>query len=198
MILRYQCYLFDLDNTLVDTDDIKRRALSELGVKHAATIPDTNIRTMAPTKFLKRVGQDLGSYWKVYQRVIAEMAEPIVEDLISVLDNLDSKGAYLGIITASPMRIAKAVLRSSRLDKYFQDRIWFSRNKVKTIIEALDHIGCAFHESIYIGDREKDYVAARDAGIAFALALWGCLRGDPIIDKVDIRLRQPSDLLRLR
>ena len=41
MSLRYRCYSFDLDNTLVDTDDIKREALFELGVKNSAKISDT-------------------------------------------------------------------------------------------------------------------------------------------------------------
>jgi HAD superfamily hydrolase (TIGR01549 family) len=198
MSLRYKCYLFDLDNTLVDTDDIKREALFELGVKNSTTISDIHIRTMAPTKFLRRGSKDLSSYWRVYKNKIKKSAKPITDGLMSVLDDLDSYGMYLGVITASPEKIATAVLRSSGLEKYFGDKIWYSRNKAKTIREVLACFDCDTYDTIYIGDLEKDYIAAQVSNIDFGLALWGCLADDPIIDKVDISLEVPSDLLRLK
>lgn len=197
MPLKYQCFLFDLDNTLVDTDNIKRETLLELGFSNPTKISDIDIRTKSPTKFLNKVGKDLGTYWKVYKRKVKKSAEPITNDLISALDDLKYHKAEIGIITATPVEVAITVLKASGLYNYFE-KVWFSRNKVNTISKALDYFKCDTNESIYIGDLEKDYLAAQGADIDFALALWGCISDDPIIDDVDILLDKPSGLVKLK
>jgi HAD superfamily hydrolase (TIGR01549 family) len=49
--------------------------------------------------------------------------------------------------------------------------------------------------SIYIGDTIYDYECARDAGIDFGLALWGCKNHEKIQAKY--KFKKPQDLIKL-
>ncbi|GIO37739.1 hydrolase [Paenibacillus antibioticophila] len=63
------------------------------------------------------------------------------------------------------------------------------------LLKFLEMSGARAEESIYIGDTIYDYECARDAGVDFGLALWGCRQPDAIPAKY--KFEHPSDILPL-
>ncbi|WP_044482365.1 HAD family hydrolase [Paenibacillus antibioticophila] len=63
------------------------------------------------------------------------------------------------------------------------------------LLKFLEMSGARAEASIYIGDTIYDYECARDAGVDFGLALWGCRQPDAIPAKY--KFEHPSDILPL-
>ncbi|NMM52652.1 HAD family hydrolase [Paenibacillus aquistagni] len=63
------------------------------------------------------------------------------------------------------------------------------------LLAFLEISGAQAESSIYIGDTIYDYECARDAGVDFGLALWGCKQPDAIPAKH--KFKHPHDILSL-
>lgn len=63
------------------------------------------------------------------------------------------------------------------------------------LLKFLEVSGAQAEASIYIGDTIYDYNCARDAGVDFGLALWGCKQPDDIPAKY--KFEHPKDILTL-
>jgi phosphoglycolate phosphatase-like HAD superfamily hydrolase len=61
------------------------------------------------------------------------------------------------------------------------------------LLKFLEISGADPKKSIYIGDTIYDYECARDAGIDFGLALWGCKNHENIQAKY--KFERPQDIL---
>lgn len=63
------------------------------------------------------------------------------------------------------------------------------------ILKFLELSGAKAETSIYIGDTIYDYECARDAGVDFGLALWGCNQPDAIPAKY--KFKNPEEIVNL-
>ncbi|WP_040952251.1 HAD family hydrolase [Gorillibacterium massiliense] len=63
------------------------------------------------------------------------------------------------------------------------------------LLKFLEISGAQAEASIYIGDTIYDYECARDAGVDFGLALWGCRQPEAIPAKY--KFTHPKDILAL-
>lgn len=63
------------------------------------------------------------------------------------------------------------------------------------LLKFLEVSGAKAESSIYIGDAIYDYECAREAGVDFGLALWGCRQPDTIPAKY--QFEHPRDVLAL-
>ncbi|GMK43945.1 hypothetical protein PghCCS26_10720 [Paenibacillus glycanilyticus] len=63
------------------------------------------------------------------------------------------------------------------------------------LLKFLEISGARPDSTIYIGDTVYDYECARDAGVDFGLALWGCRQPDLIPAKY--KFEHPKDILTL-
>ena len=64
------------------------------------------------------------------------------------------------------------------------------------LLVAAERIGVVAAECVYVGDDERDIVAARAAGMRSVVALWGYRLGedDPVAWRADVLVETPGEL----
>lgn len=202
--------LFDLDGTLLDsapdmaatvncmrhTRGLAPMPLAELrqhvsrGARAmaAAAFPGLTAEAVAGLvpEFLEIYAQELGQHSRLFDGVDA------------LLDLLDAHGVVWGIVTNKPEYLARRIVPQLG----WQDRCAVlvggdtlpeRKPHPMPLLHAADAIGVAAAACVYVGDDERDIVAARAAGMASVVALWGyrldaadprSWQGDVMIDTV--------------
>jgi N-acetyl-D-muramate 6-phosphate phosphatase len=206
--------LFDLDGTLLDSApdmveaiNLLRRERGEPDMAQAhlrphvskgaramirasfAHLDDTERETMVKP-FLDAYESILGRYCVLFDG-IAEM-----------LDALEADGVRWGIVTNKPEYLARPLIPilgwADRCGVLIGgDSLPERKPHPLPLLHSADAIGVAAQDCVYVGDDERDIVAARAAGMPSIVALWGYrLPGeDPSAWRGDVMIEQPHALL---
>jgi len=200
----YTCVLFDLDNTLVDTDPLIRVALSKCGCSNVEQLPDELLRETSPVHILQQhgCGQASDDYWPVYDALAADKAQLLDGETPNVLDSLSRRGVRLGIVTSCRKPTTEALLRACGILHFFSRAIVTygtcrqHKPHPEPILRALVMLQHGPTRAIYIGDCEKDEKASHGAGVHFGLASWARLTEQQCGDMVaDVTLNRIRDIL---
>jgi N-acetyl-D-muramate 6-phosphate phosphatase len=206
--------LFDLDGTLVDrapdfvaTISLMRAERGEPPIASAQLRPHVSkgASAMLAAGF-PRLGQDarnamVPEFLQVYQGVLGHHGKAFdgVEDL---LDAIERAGSRWGIVTNKPEYLAKQVLPLLDWDTRCAilvggDTLPVRKPDPLPLLHAAAELGVAIEDCAYVGDDERDIVAARAAGMASIVALWGyrLSEDDPIAWQGDALVESPHDLL---
>lgn len=205
--------LFDLDGTLLDsapdmlaTVNAMRAARSRGPMTIAELRPHVSkgARAMAAAafpevdageregwipEFLTRYADELGRHGKPFDGIEA------------ALEQLESAGTVWGIVTNKPEYLAQQLLPMLG----WQDRCavliggdTLARRKPDPLplTVAVERLGVAPESCVYVGDDERDIIAARAAGMPSVVALWGYrLDGDdPALWGGDVLVDDPRAL----
>lgn len=174
----FKSVLFDLDNTLVDTEPLLRRALSSSGCK--PEISDDDLRNISPVKLLPTLAGSDGEekFWHHYHRLATVNSRLMDSSTPHVLQLLFEAGISLGIVTTNVLSIVTVALQRCGILKYFEGCIvsyeTCSRRKPhpEPLIRALELLEQQPKNTLYVGDSERDALASRDSGVHFGLAGW--------------------------
>ena len=177
---RYTCILFDVDNTLIDTDQLKREALAQCGAEGVRHVAPELLRTTSPSKLLKSLGcpAPAQEYWKYYQMLITERAEPIDPATSEVLLKLESRGVKLGIVSSARRREVELMLdRCEIADRFSSCRVTYRRDEPRKpspdpILRALTSLDHDAAGTMYIGDARGDAEASMRAGVDYGIPGW--------------------------
>lgn len=194
---KYTCILFDIDNTLADTQPLIISALRMCGCQGVESISDEELRSLSPPKLLAKSGMQsaISCYWAHYKQLASENAKVFDPNTRAVLGHLQRRGVSLGIVTSGKKDIAAVVLRACSIDDFFARCLvtysTCSRRKPypDPILHALDTLHQPANCAIYVGDSDCDARAAHSAGIHFGLAKWARL------GKIDQHVLAPDVLL---
>lgn len=205
--MRYKQIIFDIDGTLIFTEDAVLLSLRDT----LKTITGAEYETDGLTFSLGIPGRDalrkLGlpdveasmTLWEenmdAYRHTIH-----IFAGITEVLDALLQSGCELGVVTSETQDELALDFGRLGLTPYFKTIVCASdtvRHKPspEPLLKYMELTGTDSSEILYIGDSIYDSQCARSAHVDFALALWGCL--DRTID-ADYRLDSPSDLLSIQ
>lgn len=176
--------VFDLDGTLLDSDDALTAPYLALGVP-----PSELTYGHVVADECRRLGLDLADYVDRYD-VTAAAPFAGVEELVRHLDRW-------AVCSNKVRRCATAELErlgwAPAVAMFAED---FGAGP-KRVAPVLDALGVADPSSVvFVGDTAHDRVAAADAGTGFALAAWNP-RAAAIAEPEDLLLREPLDLLAL-
>lgn len=192
---QYQNVIFDLDGTLLKTEeglfDSITYALEQMGV-------DPGDR-----KDMKRmIGPVLYESFRKFYNMTAEEAErtnalfyeayentgvynsTVYEGVEDMLRKLQGEGKTLIVVTAKPQNQADTVLHHTGIDRYFQkilgpDRSDRTTDKVTLLNKALSFIAesgtgaSAKEDAVMVGDRMFDMEAACEVGLDSIGVLYG-------------------------
>ena len=176
--------VFDLDGTLLDSDDALVAPYLALGVPESEL---TFGHVVADE--CRRLGLDLEDYVSRYD-VAAAQPFPGVDELVAGLDRwavCSNKVRRCGLAELERLGWAPAVA-------LFAEDFGGGPKRVAPALEAL---GVADPSSVvFVGDTAHDRTAATEAGTGFALAAWNP-RAAAIAVPWDLVLEQPTDLLPL-
>lgn len=203
----YNCIIFDVDGTLIDTEaavfSTYQRMVSE---RFGRSISDEEIKSAYALPTIQALGQ-LG--FKNDEKAVRNFHQYLMEafkkvkpfdGIAKVLKYLTQNKKVTGIVTS---RCSEEVTEDPCLQKmiaYFSYVVCTSDTKKhkphpEPLLKLVELSGSKIADTIYIGDSHNDCKCAEDAGIDFALALWGARNTDSINAKY--MLKHPEQLLEI-
>ncbi len=186
-LLKYsliKAVLFDMDGTLLDSEGLSSEA-TDYGV-HAITgrhLTDRENRSLTGQPVRKILAEwfpeNNNSIYEAgieyYRTRINKIAPfPGVPDM---LHNLNVK-YRMAIVTSTHREQAVEILRSVGIHDYFefvigQDDTAMNKPDPEPVFLALSRLNVSKEECIFVGDQPYDIIAAHEAGITAAAAIWG-------------------------
>jgi phosphoglycolate phosphatase len=206
--------LFDLDGTLVDSAVDLLNAVNVIAGRES--VPPVTLESLRP--HVSRGGRamlsvafpdrDAGQrelllqpFLDVYAQSLSTLSTPF-DGVAEVLDAIESAGSRWGIVSNKPYYLAVDVVAgmgwSSRCAVLLGgDSLPRRKPEPDQLLHACALLGVDAGSCVYVGDDERDIVAARNAGMKSVAALWGYrLPGDdPRAWNADVSLELPLQLL---
>ncbi|KGM55348.1 phosphoglycolate phosphatase [Lysobacter arseniciresistens ZS79] len=205
--------LFDLDGTLLDSAPDMLAAINTMRADRGgepmllaelrphvskgaramvqAAFPDIDEATREGwiPVFLDRYRSELGRHCGPFEGVEAMLA------------SLEAAGSVWGIVTNKPESLAAPLLPMLGWQDRCKvliggDSLPARKPDPLPLRVAAERIGVDPSQCIYVGDDERDIVAARAAGMPSVVALWGyrLSEDDPFAWQGDVLVDQPADL----
>lgn len=200
--------LFDLDGTITDSSKgiinsiryaLKKMGMDELDEQRLRSYVGPSLRHTFETNYFPEADQATQAikYYREYYAETGIFENELYDGIISVLEEIKTKGGKIGLATAKPTYFAKIILKHFEIFDYFEvivgSHLTGSRSDKKEIIfEVLDQFGHPASEKIYmIGDREYDIQGGqhhkiKTIGVEYGYGPEGELKAvgpDFIIDK---------------
>jgi len=188
-----QAILFDLDGTLVDTAPDLGYALNiQRGIHGLAPLPDDVIRPQAShgTRGLLMVGFDIGpedssfnpmrqEYLQIYADNLCKHSR-LFDGMAELLADLENRKLPWGVVTNKPASFTEPLL--SILDLADRAACIVSGDTCPEpkphpgpLLYASSLLGIEPENCLYVGDAERDVIAARNAGMPCVIAKYGYL-----------------------
>jgi 2-phosphoglycolate phosphatase len=184
--------LFDLDGTLADTAPDLVQALNlsldEAGftiqvlgaMRHAASHGSLFLVKTAIPEADERVQIDIQqAMLRHYARINGDHCR-LFDDLPELLSLLDSQAIPYGVVTNKPARFARPLIEKLGLTYKLKalisgDSTRYAKPHTAPMLLAAQQIATAPQDILYLGDAERDLVAAHNARMLGGVALWGYL-----------------------
>lgn len=184
--MSYTHIVFDIDGTLIDTENAVLSALedtlTELGrpsssrddLKFALGIPGETTLAQLEIADTEAANRLWNGHVKKYLSSVT-----VFLGIRSLLEELLAGGYRLGIITSKTREEYAADFVPSGLAACFDtvicvDECRRPKPAADPVLKYLERTGIRPDEMLYIGDTAYDAECAGNAGVDFGLALWGC------------------------
>lgn len=185
--MSYHTLIFDLDGTLTDPltgilrcmnyalSSHNHQVISESELKPYIGPPlEIGLGELSGSEDEAHIGELVATYRERYGEL--GYAENVVyAGIADLLNSLQEKGFRMGVCTSKFEKYAIKVLENFELDRYFTFVSGSSRpgmSKADQLRDLLDE-GTVTADSLMIGDRDVDLIAARETGLHCAGVLWG-------------------------
>jgi phosphoglycolate phosphatase len=206
--------LFDLDGTLVDSAVDLLNAINALAARegHAPAtlarlrpVVSKGARAMLAITFPdydeERREALRQPFLDIYAAAISAHSTPF-EGVADVLAEVEAAGARWGIVSNKPHYLCVGVVAAMGWSERCAvllggDSLPQRKPDPEPLWHACKALGVEPAQSVYVGDDERDIVAARRAGLKSVAALWGYRleHEDPYAWQADAAAEQPRDLL---
>jgi len=188
--MRFPVVLFDLDGTVIDSGAIilasmRHAAREVLGVE----VPDEQLMAAVGGPGLEAQMQAL-SPDRADELVTVYRAhnEPLHDELIccagmdDVLVQLKDEGRRLGIVTAKRRQTVELAFARIPIEHLFETVVGGDETKKhkpdpEPLLLALERLGAAPDDAVYVGDAPFDVKAAKAAGLYSVGVSWGGIHG---------------------
>ena len=191
--MKYKCFIFDLDGTLLDSLqgilDAVNLSFNELGYKVHRTYDEGKYfigsgalefarRAMKGQNIPPEKERDIMDRFLVnYERIQSERTKPF-DGLIKMLESLKCKGAILCIASNKPQMLLEPIVKKTFPTINFKMALGQRINKPEKpdpfiLFEIMNGCKLKPEECLYIGDSEYDYKTAYNAGIDSVICRYG-------------------------
>lgn len=186
LITMYKTILFDMDGTLIESNDLVLEIYQKLVQLHLPKVP---LNTLSEADILAKgypevleilYGKKRPDLLEVIYQIHHELAVghlKLYPNTLSTLESLKSRGIKLYVITSELRKIAISELTGLCIFHFFEDIIAFedvSRPKPdpEGILNLLTTKKLNKREVMFVGDSITDAKAAKDAGILSVYMNW--------------------------
>jgi pyrophosphatase PpaX len=188
--MRFPVVLFDLDGTVIDSGAIilasmRHAAREVLGVE----VPDEQLMAAVGGPGLEAQMQALSAD-RADELVTVYRAhnEPLHDELAccagmdEVLAQLKDEGRRLGIVTAKRRQTVELAFARIPIEHLFETVVGGDETKKhkpdpEPLVLALERLGAAPGDAVYVGDAPFDVKAAKAAGLYSVGVTWGGIHG---------------------
>lgn len=203
----HNTFIFDIDGTLIDTEQAILCSLQKfLKVDYGRDVDlkDLNFALGIPGVYaLRQLGvDDINEGFDRWDSLMKEYYYTIdvFSGIKELLDELKKHSVMTGVVTSKTNLEFSNDFVPFGLVKHLPyvvcaDDTELHKPHPEPLLKFLEISGAEAKSSIYIGDTIYDYECARDAGVDFGLALWGCRNHEAIPAKY--KFEKPQDILSL-
>jgi phosphoglycolate phosphatase len=206
--------LFDLDGTLLDsapdfvaTIDRMRAARGEASTSLQALRPHVSrgARAMIAASFASLGSEERDAmvprFLEIYQQELGRHGRPF-DGVETLLQAIESAGSRWGIVTNKPEYLARQLLPLLGWEHRCAvlvggDTLPVRKPDPEPLLHAARLVGVDVRDCVYVGDDERDILAARAAAMPSIAALWGYRLhdDDPETWQADCAVEVPQMLL---
>ena len=206
--------LFDLDGTLLDSAPDFVATIAVLRSRHGQpSMLESQLRphvSRGSRAMLKAAFPDFDEaarealvqpFLDIYRRELAQHGAPF-EGVAELLAGIEDAGSRWGIVTNKPEALARALMPLLGWETRCAvlvggDTLPVAKPDPAPLLHAARQVGVVPGECAYVGDDERDIIAARAAGMPAFAALWGYRldEDDPLAWQADAVYARPMDLL---
>jgi 2-phosphoglycolate phosphatase len=206
--------LFDLDGTLLDSARDLHAAMNKLLADKSEPFIAFDVFRPVVSKGARAMlkqsfhGADeharellLPEFLAIYEKGLAEYSL-VFEGVNQVLEHIEAQGSQWGIITNKPFYLAVPLVEKLNWSNRSVillggDSLPKKKPDPDQLIYACEKIGIAPELCVYVGDDERDVIAANRAGMRSIGALWGYRPIDdlPELWGANDLAEQPIDLM---
>jgi HAD superfamily hydrolase (TIGR01509 family) len=177
--LKYQGIIFDVDGTLVDSNDAHARAFQEAFAERGFEIALENIRRLIGKGSDKLIPELIGRYdpavadrkSEIFKQKYLPRLRPLpgARELVS---HLKQRGLKLAVASSAAKEELDALLRIAALESCFEEKTsaddaQHSKPDPDIVQAAVRKLGLPASRCLMIGDTPYDAQAAQRAGVAF-------------------------------
>lgn len=186
----FQCFIFDVDGTLIDTEISVKKSLQKVlseETQKEYSLTDLDFILGIPGHIaLEKLGlknvNEANRRWNEYMTYYKNQVT-VFDGIENILQKLKQKSVKTGIVTSKTRNELRDDFVPFGLMKYLDfyvcaDHTIHHKPNPDPILKFLEISGIAADQAIYIGDTIYDYKAANAANVKFALALWGAKNSD--------------------
>lgn len=205
--------LYDFDGTLADSTELTMRCYRHTMRTHLGQVPPDDAwlsgfgtTLEAQMRRFGRTAEEVEAMldtYRVYQNSIHDdMVRPFPGAAETVAE-LERRGYGLAIVTSKRRRMAMRGMELCGLVSHFgvivtPEDVTEAKPHPEPVLFALERLGVAPHEALFVGDSPHDVAAGRAAGTRTAAALWGPFPRQALEDAgPDAFLHTQRDVLRL-
>ncbi|MFF2446899.1 pyrophosphatase PpaX [Neobacillus sp. NPDC058068] len=203
--------LFDLDGTLIDTNELiiatylhtlEKYYPSKYKREDVLPFMGPTLQEAFSTVDLDRVEEMILEY-RTFNLANHDALVKEFEGALETVQALFEKGYKLGIVTTKRHDMALKGLRLMNLDRYFEvivavDHVTKVKPDPEPLLNALEQLKSTPEESLMVGDNYHDILAGKNAGTLTAGVAWS-IKGREYIAKYepDYILDHMTDLLKI-
>ncbi len=202
-----RCLAFDLDGTLVDSNEIKWRAFEEVFKDYTDRLPEisrycrSSNHTIRGQKFRHVCEEILGlPYTQAIDRSLHERYAGFTTQAVIDAPEIAGAECFLrrvagryetAVLSSTPHEILPIILEGRHWDELFHVRQGAPVNKAAWLGDFRHKRGLALHEMVFFGDTPEDMEAGEKAGCTFI----GVNGGQAVCDESRYRIRDFRDLV---
>ncbi|HSD18261.1 MAG TPA: phosphoglycolate phosphatase [Thermomonas sp.] len=182
--------LFDLDGTLLDSaPDMVATVNRMRAARGRPPMPLDELRphvskgsrAMSATAFPELRGEVPGEmireFLDTYEQELGR-SSLLFDGVAALLEAIEADGARWGVITNKPEYLARQVMPQLGWDTRSAillggDSLPQRKPHPLPLLHAVEQLGAAIGDCVYVGDDQRDIDAARAAGMRSVVALWG-------------------------
>lgn len=183
--MRYKGILFDLDGTLLDTNELIIKSFQHTFALHYKEEVDIDIiraffgkTARAALEFLgpDKV-EEMTKTFREYQELHHDHLAKIFPGVAEVIQGLHNKGVLLGIVTSKKYATAMRGLKLFNMDQYFSvvmsaDQCKNTKPHPEPVQLALTKLSLASQDCLMVGDSPFDILSGAQAGVKTVAVRW--------------------------